>query len=335
MLIEAGADVNAPNQIARATPLHCAVRGTFQNFRETLARRVQCVRLLLAAGADTRAQDKRGRDAFETVDDAVREAWDRNGIDIYDEMDAMYAALESAGEAGKSPLDKCIEAADVDGAWAAISEGATTRADLDQGLKKVAERFASLLDNDADVNGDTYDALKEILSLLLGAGANANAAPPPSDGRDPLEGASLHIIAAGLCAAYVSSPDAADVAAPTAGTAARRLRAHGAGLCAKTMALLPGAAHRGKVEAVSFLVDAVGVDVNHRGRQGMTGLIFAARGGRKGIVKLLLACEALDTEVKDNAGKTAMDYAKANKKEEIVELLQSRCLNTSGNNVRG
>ena len=58
----------------------------------------------------------------------------------------------------------------------------------------------------------------------------------------------------------------------------------------------------------------------------MTPLILAARAGRTDIVNLLLTVDSLDLDLVDNAGKTAVDYAIANGRNEIVTLLLERKL---------
>lgn len=79
------------------------------------------------------------------------------------------------------------------------------------------------------------------------------------------------------------------------------------------------------MEAIRFLVEEVGVDPNYQGRQGMTCLHFAARGGKKEVVAWLLGlADSVDVGVKDNAGKTALDYASANGKEDIVDMLSKK-----------
>jgi hypothetical protein len=102
--------------------------------------------------------------------------------------------------------------------------------------------------------------------------------------------------------------------------------ARGARICPATKALLPNAAHRGKLHAVEYLIKDVGSDPNVVWRQGMTPLILAARAGRTDIVNLLLTVDSLDLDLVDNAGKTAVDYAIANGRNEIVTLLLERKL---------
>ena len=148
---------------------------------------------------------------------------------------------------------------------------------------------------------------------LLEAGADPNCA-------DPLEGAPLHTISscASLATSVVGMVVAADIG--------RDLISRGATICPATKALLPNAAHRGKLHAVEYLIKDVGSDPNVVWRQGMTPLILAARAGRADIVHLLLTCDTLDLDIVDNAGKTAVDYAIANGRNEIVTLLLERKL---------
>lgn len=75
---------------------------------------------------------------------------------------------------------------------------------------------------------------------------------------------------------------------------------------------------------IQFLINVLGIDPNFRGRQGMTALHFAARGGKSEIVKWMLDnCPTLDANVLDGTGQKAVDYARANGKENIVELLST------------
>ena len=102
-LIKAGANVNAQNQIAKTTPLMCAIKGTFQSFRETHSKRVECVKLLLAAGADGKLCDLRGNDAFDSVDDAIKESAMRNIGSVEEEMEEMRKAVQTNEESAFKP----------------------------------------------------------------------------------------------------------------------------------------------------------------------------------------------------------------------------------------
>ena len=334
ILIDAGANVNAQNQIAKMTPLQCAIRGTFQSFQQTHTRRLQCVALLLEGGADGKICDLRGRDAYDTIDDAIQETKDRNmGVNIEAEMDEMRKALERGG-LGMSPLAQLIEDLDVDGVREYLddedskieNEEAVSQTEKNKCLLAVAEKFKSFteeaekfklfIDEKSITDIAAYNSLKDICHFMLEAGANPNY-HLVADTPDPLEGAPLHIIAQAICEASPTAPT--EIAAAMI----QDLLSHDAKMASVTMELLPKAAHRGKLHAVKFLIEQ-GVDPNMRGRQGMTSLIFASRTGKVDIVKYLLENDSLDLSSTDNVGKKAIDYATANDKEEIVALLLER-----------
>lgn len=111
ILIEKGANVNARNSIAGMTPLHCAVRGTFQSFHETHNNRLQCIRLLLDAGADPFVCDDKENNAEDCIDDLIKEAGIRGLGNINVEANEMRMVI--LGE--KSKLVMRVEARDVDG----------------------------------------------------------------------------------------------------------------------------------------------------------------------------------------------------------------------------
>ena len=110
VLLEKGADPNAQNRIAGMTPLHCAIRGTFQSFHETHRNRLQCIKLLLDAGADPTICDKRDTDAEGCIDDLVKEAKTRG----LGELDVEAEEIRAALVADKSILVKSVEDRDVD-----------------------------------------------------------------------------------------------------------------------------------------------------------------------------------------------------------------------------
>lgn len=86
--------------------------------------------------------------------------------------------------------------------------------------------------------------------------------------------------------------------------------------------MLPDSARKGNLKMIQFLVEIVGVDINFRGRQNMTALHFAARGGKVEVVKWMLhSCAEIDVNISDGAGKKPLDYATANGKEDIITLI--------------
>jgi len=112
------------------------------------------------------------------------------------------------------------------------------------------------------------------------------------------------------------------------------LLAHGAKLSTEIIQMMHDAARRGNTRTIQFWVEALGVDPNMRGRQGLTPLHFAARSGKVRVVDLLLSFDgvgignaignaviAIDLSVVDDRNKTALDAAKANGRQEVVDLL--------------
>ena len=158
ILIDAGADVNAQNSIAGTAPLHCAVKGTLSSLKDTHSRRLQCVALLMEAGADPKLCDMRGRDAFDSVDDAIQEASMRKMGSIENEMEQMRQVLKSGALSSMSPLARCIQEIDAEGVKENLGGDGT---DLSKSLRAAAEKFKLLIDEGSCDNGAA--SLKDIM----------------------------------------------------------------------------------------------------------------------------------------------------------------------------
>jgi len=146
VLLEHGADPNAPNRIAGMTPLHCAVRGTFQSFHESLSKRLLCIQLLLEAGADPTLEDLKGKDALKCVEDVTKEAQMRGLGNIESEAKEMRAVLE--GGVTRSMLLQCVHERDVDGVRSSLSEA--SREELSKGLVGAVNAIQTLKDESGD-----------------------------------------------------------------------------------------------------------------------------------------------------------------------------------------
>ena len=76
-----------------------------------------------------------------------------------------------------------------------------------------------------------------------------------------------------------------------------------------------------KIETITALINA-GADVNAKSKDGMTPLIFAVRNNSNPNVIITLLSFKADPKVRDNSGKMAIDYAKANKALENTDVLR-------------
>jgi len=177
LLINAGANVDAQNQIAQMTPLHCAIRGTFQSFKQTHERRVQCVRLLLQAGADCSLCDMKGKDAFGCIDAALRESNMRKmgPVNIEEEMKEMREVLRSAG-VNVSELGRCIDAMDVEGVKRCLGggvgeegDGAVSHMEVEKSLLVASEKFRALVDEDGAKGGECESLRRIMVSRSIAA----------------------------------------------------------------------------------------------------------------------------------------------------------------------
>lgn len=320
LLINAGADVNAQNVIAQMAPLHSAVRGTFQSFAQTHTRRLECVKMLLEANADVTLKDSKGCDPFQTIDDVIKESNERDLGDIEAEMAEMKKVFLLYSAISVSPIQQSIENNDMEGVKKALADTANpvSQEEKNEMLLKAVDKIEYLIDNQIDEKV-RFDLYGEMATTLLQNGANPNSYLIPNESPQPLAEAPLHI----LCKSLTSNPplpSAVDCFAKVV----MALREKGATVCQDTCALLPTLAHRGNIRLVKLLIEVAGVDVNSKGRQDMTCLIHASRGGKIDIVEYLLMSKDLDVGAQDNRGKTALDYAVANNKQAVVELLQTR-----------
>jgi ankyrin repeat protein len=103
------------------------------------------------------------------------------------------------------------------------------------------------------------------------------------------------------------------------------LLGHGAQLSPCIMQMMHDAARRGNTGTIWFWIAHLKADPNTRGRQGMTPLHFAARSGKADVAELLLSFDGIDLTVVDDRGKSSMDAAVANGRQEVVDLLKEHC----------
>ncbi len=73
---------------------------------------------------------------------------------------------------------------------------------------------------------------------------------------------------------------------------------------------------------VARLLIAAGADVNQANDDGLTPLMSAVGFDNTALVKLLLSAGA-DSKPHDKSGRTALDFAKHNRSDEIIQMLRS------------
>ena len=89
------------------------------------------------------------------------------------------------------------------------------------------------------------------------------------------------------------------------------------------------AASDGHVEVVKEFLAKDGIDVNAKGHNGDTALMWAARNGHVEVVNELLAKDGIDVNVENKYGDTALMWAANCKQVEVVKILV-RYLDTMG-----
>jgi Ankyrin repeats (3 copies) len=108
-----------------------------------------------------------------------------------------------------------------------------------------------------------------------------------------------------------------------------------------TKMMLHDCARRNESAMVKLLIETIRIDPVTPGRQGLTALHFAARSGQLAMVQYLLSpdacirgtnetddailqqCRQRLLNATDDRGKTALDAARANEREDVIQLLES------------
>ena len=304
VLIDAGANVDAINNITGATPLHCAIQSS-----KVPEKRVQVVRLLLERGK------------------ANASLGDSKGAIPYDYCGEQDFELKQLLRPATPPIFQAIANQDLNKA----------REILHQQPSAVESQYFSksplvyLIDRFIDQANNNNDEQKliqlEIMEMLLQNGSDPNVSAPASfDDPSSMQGTEpsdppLYQIFSALKETFQSDPEGDKILT----RAASILLEHGATPTEAAQFLAHDAARRGKTDFLAFLVRTLKMDINTPGRQGLTPMHFAARSGQTKTVQFMLeSYPELDLHRKDDQGKSALDYAIANHREESVRLLQEK-----------
>ena len=161
----------------------------------------------------------RGKDALDSIDDAIDETKERNlDLDIVPEMMEMKEVLRR-GALGSSPLAQFIDSLNVNEVREYLDDEdsktgddeAASQKEKNKCLLAVAEKFNSFveeadkfqkfIDENSSTDNSAYNKLKDICHLLLQAGADPNFHMVVADSSDEMKGAPLHIITSAVCSA--------------------------------------------------------------------------------------------------------------------------------------
>ena len=223
-----------------------------------------------------------------------------------------------------------VEDCDLDG----LTKCLETQVEVDERDKRT-DKTALLVAIDMLISEDTEESqlrtISNMIQLLLEKNADANATAEKNVSNSGAKDSSspMHIIGTELHAE--EDNDDSDTTATRKSCledVAASLYSCGAKVSTYTARLMHDAARRGHVQTVKFWIEKLGIDLNLKGRQGLTSMHFAARSGKIDMVKLLLSYKSedgkqiADLSILDDRGKKAIEYAQINNKQEVVTLLQ-------------
>jgi len=349
MLLQHDADVQAQNRIMGSSPLHSCINSS----KEPFENRLSCAKLLVDHGADVHLKDLYGMTPLDYVDKGRHAS--KGEVDVINLL-AMRDILESS-DAQVLNLIPFLERNDLQGLVALLleedSDGGndvdvqerdpkTGKTALILAIEEITKHEPSLsTQNDQDQ--ERTEILVSIITLLLQKGADANAIPNKNIDDTVLEEtlAPMYMICKALDAEYRHLLANFDIEVSetesmtdhqskmfyqrTFESISMDLLGHGAQLSPCIMQMMHDAARRGNTGTIWFWIAHLKADPNTRGRQGMTPLHFAARSGKADVAELLLSFDGIDLTVVDDRGKTSMDAAVANGRQEVVDLLKAHC----------
>jgi len=317
--------MDAQNQVSGATPLHSAV----QSRKDPAMNRVECVRLLVNAGADAQIEDMYDM----TPLGAFKAMLEKGVVNLETETDAksvdeMLVILNSASASADKNKNKkggdqfeiipLLEAMDLQGLMEKLNEdgnGDESQApalvlqvderDRKSGMTAMylaTQTLHDLVDSNDDEDTDFIKQahlLSQIILTLLSKKADPHALPKlkksaldTSTTSHSTRATDILAMLYLICKALTSQYHSFSANGNVRGqleSVAVGFIQAGAHVSPSIQQMMHDSARRGNVENVKFWIETLGVDPNAQGRQGLTPLHFAARSGRVELVKWLLS----------------------------------------------
>lgn len=340
MLLKHNANPNAQNKINGATPLHSAV----QSMKKPISMRTRSIQKILEhESCNPHMTDSNGFTPLVCLEKILERESARftpgDKEDLYEMKEVLQNAMSQL-ESERYPLFQMIEEYDVDAMKQILNTGdpelirrineqdcQTAYSPLSYVIAKIVAEVEQMMYDPPDEQAIIQiETLKEIVLLLLKCGAEVQVTVfiipgKPEQQKDPFE--EICTTLSDIILEAENDDDYARVISALKEIAVE-LYNSGADISTKTMLCLHSAARRGKLEIVQFWIEKLNVDINVKGRQGLTPLHFAARSGKLGAVKYLLQNDAIDVNVLDDRGKKAIDAAIVNGKEDIAHLIRQK-----------
>lgn len=310
-LVKHKALVNTQNTLTGATPLHAIVMNRYAE----LPRLVECVDILLAHGADPTIEDLHGKTPADYCHSGNNE--EMALLARFQPKPTLFQAIDKRD---LSAIEQVIESPDYKNRMS--EECFAGKAPFQYVLDLILQDTMEPKEQEALT--DLMEISKLILrelednsdgSFLAEVCTGGNSARPP-----------LFRVGAVLQDAYDSRQSEEHDKYTTLKIKAlenlfRLLAPFWPSKDENLVKLFHAACRKNDSDMVFLYVEVCKVDPNAKGAMGMTALHFAARSGSTKIVRYLLSRKGIDPHIVDVRGKTPLDAAMVNQKEDVVALL--------------
>lgn len=344
-LLECGANPNVRNRMGASTPLHMLT----QSRKATPAVTLQVAEILLRYGADPSLADNRGSLPVDYLDDTDKTDPSNQALleKLAPRPPNLFAAIQENNlQKVKELLSPGGDSRNETSSNSLVNEthrGQTPLLVAVEQLMQVTESFTENDRLDTEIETD-LDSRVSIIQILLQTGADPNFNSQnilgPTNEDSNMVSQLLDVL---LRVGKGQQKHEEDGTTAIVSVAERYLQdtivlllQTGVQTTTNLEPFLQQAARFNVLSMVQFLLQRAAplllvtreggsssLDVNARGRQGLTALHFCARSGQMAVLRYLLSLPDIDITVKDDRGMTALDAARVNNKEAVVQALEA------------